>query len=203
MSSTVKDKFLPHSFPFEKSKYLSLKSIIIFTLFILACAPNKPTINPDLLGSWLLVGFTQTEQGYTMVERGYSTQQSYTAYKIAENNFTEYNRGADYGIALPGGTIEYYDSIQRNVYNTQTDGSTISISGGNTLTYSLRTACGGSFLKLSSTTTGYDMNYGAVTVTTVNYCVKVLIDSLPSKWPGDSDITVPDAGCIPSQLFSW
>jgi hypothetical protein len=180
------------------------KSLILPLLFfLLTCSPNKPQINHELYGTWLVVGVKETEKGYTRAERGYAVGQSYLTYKVTENSIVEYTRGADYGISLPGGTIEYYDSIQKHVYGAQITGSTITAGSAGTLTYSLLDECGASFLKLSSTYTGYDASYGSVTVTDADYCVKVLIDSLPSMWPGDSDITVPDSGCTPSRIFTW
>lgn len=179
--------------------YRFLISLVLLSLF----CTKQPQIDPNLYGTWLVIGFNNKAEGIVTSEKGYTVAQSLKIYRIESNSLTQFTRGVDYSLPPIYGSIEFYDSIRTDAYMVDVGENSISSKTIGQLSYYLLSQCNAQFLKLSKSTTGYDPSYGTVSVEINEYCIKVSKDSIPLSWPHDDDVIKPDSLCNPGSLIDW
>ncbi len=167
-------------------------------LFFL-CSPDDQ-VDRNLFGTWLVIGYQDRVSGRVYDGKSYSVDEAFKLYRMDEQFITEIKRG----YVEFFGEIAYYDTLQEKLHTASIVGHAITMDDSLEFAYDVRSRCNAQFLKLTRWMPGIDRTtLTSVTVEMNEYCIRVDRDSLPSSWPGEDDVTIPDPECGPGDLMNW
>jgi len=172
--------------------------ILLFCLFVF-CSQDAQ-VDRNLFGTWLVIGYENRVSGRIVDGYGNTVDEALELYRIYENSITKFTRG--YSTFL--GEKQFYDTLHEKLYTASFTENAITMDDSIECAYGLRSQCSSNFLKLTKWQLGFDLiTQTKVTIEINEYCIRVNNDSLPSSWPGEADVMMPNQNCDPGDLINW